>query len=139
MNGCFKFIVICLLFCILVVLVNDRDEVKEPKKRESFDTPKPDPNRPVDHFDWDKNKYIYKDEIVPDTGKYPEHSPYPDVFTEELDRNSQYDTRAPVLKPYRGSRKSEEIMTIDGKRYRVWQKVNGEKQLVPLSSTRSKN
>lgn len=114
---------------VIIVLQLGREDNPPPKGEKTYTSPKPDPNRRVHHFDWANDKFVYEDEIKPDSGKYTEHSPYPEMWTKDMNRTIQDHARRREL----GHPLTyDHIITVEGKRYRIWQKENGEKTLIPL-------
>jgi hypothetical protein len=122
MWGCLKVFFICWVIIAIMVFISD-DKPKEPaKKVEAYKNVRPDPNRKVLRFDWDNNKYIYQDEVKPEKKgkKFRNYEPYPDAFVQGLPSDD------PIVP------KKDQIVTLNGHRYRVWHKLNGEIELILL-------
>lgn len=119
MWGCLKLFVICWFVLFLMVYLSE-DKPKEIKPIEAYKSPTPEPGREVYEFDWETHTYIYKDQVKPKKGKFKNYEPYPDMFVVggfvSEDRKE----------------KNDQIMTLDGVRYRVHKKPNGETQLIKI-------
>lgn len=108
----------CWAIMFMIFWTNQPNEQPQPLQ-EPYTSPAPEPGRPVEEFDWDHNRFIYKDQVKPNKKKYKIHKPYPDAFVSGMQQES-FSTR------------TEDRILVEGKRYRVWHKLNGETQLVPL-------
>lgn len=119
MRGCLT--IFGALFFMMVLYYMGQERTPEANIPQ-FETKIPDSTREIDHFDWAKNDYVYKDQIPPDTQprrhRIPE--PYPDFHVRIIGERTPK-----TRKPY--------IVTHKGKRVKVYEKANGEIDLIPLN------
>jgi hypothetical protein len=123
MKGCLKIFI--LAWAVLALFFLSDYNPKEPPDTVHFSNPNPDTNREVLEFNWETYKYVYKDS-QPNTlprKKFPNYQPYPDLYVGTLGGQLSEDHIRP---------KKPIILLIEGKRYRVWYKLNGETELIPI-------
>lgn len=114
-----------VIFFVMVLFYWVTDEPKQEihPVYQQADDPKPDPNREVAFFDWKAYKYVYKDQLPKEKPiEYSEEDfkAYPDYTVRILDEDK------PAYKPRR-----MKYRIVDGKRYRIIEKPNGDELLVP--------
>jgi hypothetical protein len=117
MRGCFTLVFLGFILLYLI-MDDDRPEI-EPKEEVVLVNPEPDPTREVFRFDWDKMRYVYKDELKPDSGTYRETGIMPDFYVGTIDEKSDTKKKYPQV-------------VVKGKRYRVNNKPNGTMELIPI-------
>lgn len=114
---------IILTLCLFHIITTWND--KEPEPIKAFEDPAPDSTRIPDHFDWENNRYIYKDELPPpDTQRWDRDKALkamPDSYVEVIDGN------APRIEPQTSQR-----IQMSGKWYRVQKLGNGDIKLVEI-------
>lgn len=120
MRGCLT--IFGLLFFIMFLYYAGQQQPVEPPPP-VYESKMPDSTREVDHFDWAKDDYVYKDEVIPETHKrkYKVPEPYPDFHVKIVDGRSQ-----PKKQRYT-------IVNYKGKRVKMYEKANGEIELIPLN------
>jgi len=111
---------------------------------ESWDNVKPDSLREPNHFDWEHNKYVYKDEIKPDTEIYDwgPLTSIPDYSVKIAGGYNPPKARVKVIKRTTGSlggmddrlREASDLPEIKfkGKYYRQRMRADGIIQLIPI-------
>lgn len=118
MNGClngFIKILVASFFILLIyyTITDNTKTVSVPVTTQKY--PTVDPNREVDHFDWQTMQYVYKDEVP----QVKESRPRQIIYLKEVTTNNK--------SPWDGKQ-----VVIDGKRYRVNERPNGDLQFIRI-------
>lgn len=123
----------------MVIILTDVPEYKE----DAWSNPAPDPARgSVDHFEWETNTYIYKDEIKVDSVKY-DWGPIKSMPDYSVRIENGYTPPKPRILKRSGSslggtgfirRESKELpeIILGGKRYKQRIMGDGSIKLIPI-------
>lgn len=113
-----------IFFCLFFYYLMKDTGTSEPQPVNQFVSPSPEPGRAVDHFDWQKYQYVYKDEVLVDTVNWVKPGPlpyYPDYAVEII--NSPQPSQS-----YQGGK----YFVKGNTRYKAIYKANGDIQLVKV-------
>ncbi len=115
MKGCLSGIIQLWMASFFILLVyyfitDEKEAVTIPMT--TYEYPLVDPNREVHHFDWETMKYVYKDEIQIS-------QPSQVIYLKEVGIKEK--------SPW-----AEKQVVIEGKRYRINEKPNGDLQFIRI-------
>ena len=114
LSGCMKLWVASFFLLLIYFWVTDEKEV-DPVPTTTYNYPTVDPNREVDHFDFQTLQWVYRDE-VPEIKESP---PRQIIYLKEVTTKNK--------SPWDGKQ-----VVIEGKRYRVNEKPNGDLQFIRI-------
>lgn len=115
-------LILLLIFCVFLQQLLYEPERQEPMT--PYVNPTPEPFREVHHFDWENNRYVYKDEIPPDTVKRKAEplTAKPDSYVEVVNGGHV------IRDDYR----HDPQVIINGVRYRQQRLANGDIKLIQI-------
>lgn len=129
MSGCLKhfFWGFIILTCFFYALDYNEPKSTSPAasdiRKDNLDT-----TRAYSHYDFQKKRYLYMDELPKDSGRYKQGPPVPDLYVQEMQPSTRTVIYIREMKPG----EKDQIVVVGDKRYRIRRKPNGDLQWIQI-------